>query len=124
MTPVVAFSDKPVGNAPAEIDQVIGPEPPVAVSVVEYSTLTTAFGRVTLVMERTGFTRIVADSVFTCGGLLESWACRVTLASPNAVEVPEITPVVAFSDSPDGRAPAATDHEIGPTPPDADRVVL
>jgi hypothetical protein len=45
-----------------------------------------------------------------CTGLPESLTCMVKLKVPGAVGVPEMTPVLLFSDRPAGSEPLAIDH--------------
>ena len=46
-----------------------------------------------------------------------SLTCTVKLLVPVPVGVPEITPVLAFSDKPVGKEPEVIDHVYGVVPP-------
>jgi hypothetical protein len=50
--------------------------------------------------------------------------CTVNVLVPAAVGVPEITPVLAFKDSPAGNVPVLSDHVYGENPPIEDRVAV
>lgn len=63
MTPVLAFSDNPVGNVPDDTDQVYGAVPPVADKVVLYAIPMVPLGIEVVVIVRVdeGVTELDAD---------------------------------------------------------------
>lgn len=62
----------------------------------------------------------VSAAVELCTGLLESVTLKVSAAPDTAVVgVPVMAPVAAFSDSPAGNVPLASDQAYGVVPPDA-----
>ncbi len=71
----------------------------------------TPAGRVAVVTDKAGFTTILkfAVAVFAVG-VSESVTVMVKFAVPEAVGVPEITPVVPFRFRPAGKLPVVTDH--------------
>ena len=54
---------------------------------------------------------MLSDWVADDGLAAESLTCTVKLDVPDAVGAPEISPVLASSESPVGRLPAVMDHE-------------
>jgi len=61
---------------------------------------------------------MLRDLVAVCAvGAVESVTLTVKLLVPEAVGVPEIAPVDAFSVNPAGKAPALKDQEYGVVPP-------
>jgi hypothetical protein len=68
-------------------------------------------------------TVILKSFVAVCWGLLESIAWTVKLKVPEAVGVPEMTPVPLLSDRPVGSDPLVIDHVYGEVPPLAAKVV-
>jgi hypothetical protein len=55
---------------------------------------------------------------------VESVTLTVKVDVPEVVGVPDTTPVEAFKVKPAGNVPTLRDHEYGPVPPEAARVVL
>jgi hypothetical protein len=117
IVPVVAFNDKPVGSAPAEIDQVSGVVPPVTVAVAEYGVPLTALGSVPPETTRAAPTCSVTCCEAVRGGAAESVTDTVKVKEPSVVGVPEITPVVELSDKPAGKDPPVIAHVVAPTAP-------
>ena len=65
-----------------------------------------------------------AWSAVSAVGVVESVARTVKLDVPALVGVPEMTPVVPFSDSPPGNVPLTIVQLIGAFPPDEERVCV
>jgi len=83
------------------------PEPPEAASAFEYGTLASAFGSVeAVVMLGPGVTLSVNGAVLAVA-LAESvtWKMMPVAVVADGDSVPEITPLVPFSDKPAGNAP-------------------
>src|SRR3989337_951338 len=66
---------------------------------------------------------MVKSFVAICWGLLASIALTVKRKVPEAVGVPEMTPVPLLSDKPVGSDPLVIDHVYGEVPPLAPNVV-
>ena len=115
--PVVGFSTRPAGSAPAVFAHVYGAFPPAAPSVTVYAVPTVAPGNDDVVSWSTDVTLIERFAVAFWVGSPASVAWTVKLDAPLAVGVPEITPVDASIESPGGNEPALSDHEYGPVPP-------
>jgi ABC-type Fe3+-hydroxamate transport system substrate-binding protein len=86
----------------------------VACRVAEYEELTTPVASEEVVTLNGGAEMAMlrfAEAVWTVG-VSESVAVTAKLMGPvtTPVGVPEITPVLAFNDNPDGRAPVVTTH--------------
>ena len=92
--------------------QVYGAVPPVACKVALYGWFRTAPGK-TVVAMRTP-PELPAPTVmlraFVAVFFTESVTCRVNENVPDAVGVPEITPVEVFRDNPAGRDTPLTPH--------------
>jgi hypothetical protein len=101
--PVEALSASPAGSAPAERDHDSAPVPPVAASVWTYATPTVSPGRLAVVIAGAAFVTI--ESAFVAVALPLSVTFAVKLDVPEAVGVPEITPVEGASVTPAGRLP-------------------
>ena len=107
--PVVGYSVNPFGNAPAMIDQVYDPVPPVAASVCEYAAPTCPFASdAVAITSGAGAMVKVRTLVAVRAGELESVTRKVSGAFIAAVGVPLIWPVDALSVSPFGSAPAVS----------------
>lgn len=126
MTPVAAFSDKPVGRVPLVKLQVYGVVPPVAASVVLYATLICPLGRELVVIANVaGAIVSVRLTVFVCFELSESCTWNVSgVLVTVAVGVPVIVPVDTFKLKPAGTVPFVMDHVYGVVPPLAAKDVL
>ena len=123
ITPVPAFSVSPAGSVPLASDHVYGGIPPLAVSVVEYATPCVPPGRAVVVIDTAGgaATTMLSALVALCAPAVTR---AVMLNVPDAVGVPEITPVPAVRVMPAGSAPLAIDQLYGGVPPVAARVAL
>jgi hypothetical protein len=120
IAPVEAFRLRPVGSAPAVMDQVYGVLPPVAVNVDEYATPTVASGGVCAGIESWPDcppTVMLVAKLAVCAGFEESETCNVNAEFPFAVGVPVIAPVDALSERPAGRLPVEIDQVYGRMPP-------
>ena len=113
--PLVELSASPPGNAPAVIEKVTVPVPPVALIVCAYVIPTVPLGSVAgFTTSAAAITRVyardpVAPSV--------SVPVIVKLNVPAVLAVPEIAPLAAFSDHPVGSEPAVTANATAPVPP-------
>ena len=99
ITPVELFSVSPAGSDPDETDQVLVPTPPVDASVALYVLETFPLGMVEVVEVSRGLRVKVREA----GALvLCALSCTVTatVAVPESVGVPEITPVELLSNNP------------------------
>jgi hypothetical protein len=116
---IVPPADKfsPAGSVPLASDQEYGSDPPEALSVCEYATLTVPVGNDEVVMLRAGGL-IVSESAAVFDPDELSVTFTVMLDDPAAVGMPDIVPLVAKL-SPAGQVPLASDQEYGGTPPDA-----
>jgi hypothetical protein len=110
ITPVEAFSERPLGSAPEVNAQLYGAVPPLAVRVAVYAAPTLALGKALVAIDKgaTPAGRIVenrlADLVWA--GLLESVTVNVRATwFATALGVPATTPVVGFSERPAGSVP-------------------
>ena len=110
ITPVLGARVRVDGRPVA--DQVIGPLPPVAVSVVEYGVPTPASIRTPSVGARAAYTCTIRSfDAETCVPL----AVTVTVVDPALLHAPEIAPVNGSIDRPSG-SPVA-DHVKLPVSP-------
>ena len=118
ITPVDEFKDSPAGRDRPLTPHVYGVVPPVACSVAEYAVPTVPPARDEVEMERVGVAAATAMlSDFVAVLLFASVTLTVNEDVPDAVGVPEIAPVEAFSVSPAGSEPLLTLHEYGVVPP-------
>jgi hypothetical protein len=123
ITPVPAVNDKPGGKLPELMLQVYGVTPPVAARVVEYVVPSVPLGKLVVVIFNVSvLTVMLRLAVAVCAGFSASLTSTVKLDVPVVVGVPEITPVLAASDSPAGKLPTAMLHVYGVIPPLAARV--
>ena len=83
----------------------------------------TPAGKVAVVTDRAGFTTMLrlAVAVFAVG-VSESVTVTVKFVVPEAVGVPEMTPVAPLRARPAGKLPVVTAHEYGVMPPVACKV--
>jgi len=116
--PVVAFSVRPVGRAPALTDQFSGGTEPAAVTVAKYGTPAIALLRSVETIESVGLTVMLVGNVAVCAGVDASDTCNVKVTVPAAVGIPAITPVAALRDRPAGSAPAEMVQFRGKVPPE------
>ena len=117
MSPVLPSSESPAGRPPAVTDHDSGATPPLDCRVAVYPTFTDPFGSRFVVMSRCFATVMLSCCVAETGVGAESVTCTVNTDVPEAVGVPEITPVLVLSVNPAGRLPAGIDHERVPLPP-------
>jgi hypothetical protein len=113
MIPVEAARPSAGGKVPADIVHVTGGTTPDAASVAEYGVPDGAPGNVAVVI--TGLELTVIDRGFVSVRPIESCALTVKDEVPALAGVPPMTPSLRVS--PDGSAPADTDHEYGDFPP-------
>ncbi len=71
-----------------------------------------------------GFTVMLSTCVAVSEAASVTWTVKVVVLFPFCVGVPEITPVLAASDRPEGSVPEAMDHVYGVVPPLALNVAL
>jgi hypothetical protein len=91
------------------------PVPPVALTVLLYGVPDVPFGSVVGLSVIAALIATVYARVPMAPML--SVARIVKLPDPALVGVPDITPVVGFSDSPAGKVPALTEKVLVPVPP-------
>jgi hypothetical protein len=107
--PVVASSESPAGNEPDEMLQVYAGVPPVACKFAEYTELVEACGSEDVVIDKVvcaaAATAMLNASVVVL--LAASFTFTVNDAVPDAVGVPEITPVEPVRLKPAGSEPEA-----------------
>jgi len=107
--PVEAVRLRPGGSTPELMLHVYGVVPPLAASVTLYAVPCVPLANELVVM-LTGVTLVFMTmlSAFdaVCAGVVESVTFTVKLNVPEAVGVPEITPLVGMMLSPEGSEPA------------------
>ena len=107
--PLPAFSVSPVGRAPELMLHVTGSVAYAASTVALYATLTVPSPSEVVVIVKADL--IVMLTCCVAVWLDESTTCTVKVEFCDVVGVPEITPVLASSESPAGRLPTVIDHE-------------
>src|SRR5690242_13710249 len=94
ITPVVPCKARPEGNTPARTLQVMGSVPPLDCRVAVYGLPMVAFGSVFVVITNGAAVIVMLSAISgVCGGTLWSVARMLKFMFPDAVGVPEITPV-------------------------------
>jgi hypothetical protein len=123
ITPVLVFSVSPAGSDPAVMLHVYGAVPPTAPSMNEYAvpTMPAGSGDVDVIVS---FATIMMLRFAVAVLLSASVTFTVKLELPAVVGVPDITPVLEFSDNPAGNVPLLMLHVYGVTPPVAASVVV
>jgi hypothetical protein len=119
--------DSPDGRLPESSDQLYGVTPPVAASVRLYATPICPFGRLVVVITRSGIPELmIMDNAWSSvsGVPWLSVTLTVKFDVPAVVGVPLIVPVEEPSDSPAGSDPEITDQLYGVVPPVATTVWL
>jgi hypothetical protein len=109
ITPVADPSDNPAGKLPELMLHKYGGVPPVAARIAEYAAPTAPFGSEVVVIAREATTVMLRFAVVV--RLPLSVTFIVKLDDPTVVAVPEITPVLAASESPGGKLPELMLHE-------------